>query len=31
VNRSEVTAKGIELGLDVQTVDTLRIDAHLTI
>lgn len=30
VNRSEVTAKGIELGLDVQPIDTLRIDAHLT-
>ncbi|MFQ5882793.1 MAG: TonB-dependent receptor [Candidatus Methylomirabilales bacterium] len=30
VNRSEVTAKGIELGLDVQPTDNLWINAHLT-
>jgi outer membrane cobalamin receptor len=30
VNRSEVTARGIELGLDVRPTDTLGITAHLT-
>jgi len=30
VNRSEVTARGIELGLDLRPTDTLGITAHLT-
>jgi outer membrane cobalamin receptor len=30
VNRSEVTARGVELGLDVRPTDTLDITGHLT-
>lgn len=30
VNRSEVTARGIELGLDIRPTDTLNITTHLT-